>query len=143
MKAERIRILLAAALANAALAATLVVPASAQGDKPKVDPPGEVLEMSDHMTGSVGQTGEFPGKLICVRSKEALVPLTAEECGAKDRVYAIEMADDKAVRPVKAGNEEVERQMSDLLGKTVMVSGKFHSATGMVIASAVREKDPA
>lgn len=112
-------------------------------DSPKVEPPGgEVLDMSKHMSGSVGQTGQFPGKLVCLRSKETFAPLSASECAAGERVYALEMKDDQAMRPIQAGAPEVEQQLRDLLGKDVLVQGRFHNSTGMLIAASVQEKVP-
>jgi len=104
----------------------------------KVEPPGgEVLGMSQFYTGSVAQTGQFPGKLVCLRSDRAFVPANADDCDATRRVYALQMANDDALRPLVAGNQEVFDQMQSMLGRDVVVTGRYHTNTGMVIASAV------
>src|SRR4029079_694027 len=95
-----------------------------------VDPPGgENLEMNKHFTDRAGQVGDFPGKLVCLRSKESFVPLSAEDCASGERVYALQMESQRAMRPIKAGDEHVEQQLHELLGKTVMVSGRYESST--------------
>jgi hypothetical protein len=101
------------------LAATLAVAADPD-DQPKVQPPGgDNLEMSKHFSGSVGQTGEFPGRLVCLRSKESFVPLSAADCPAGDSIYALEMKGEKAIHPIKASAQGVEAQLHDLIGKPV------------------------
>lgn len=108
----------------------------------KIEPPGgEVLGMSQFYTGSVAQTGQFPGKLVCLRSDRGFVPASADDCDAAKRVYALQMADDDALRPLIAGNQEVFDQMQSLLGRDVVVTGRYHTNTGMVIASAVLPKE--
>jgi len=138
---KRVGILSAATFAAGIFAATLALGAEVTGDQPKVQPPGgENLEMSKHFTGSVGETGQFPGTLVCLRSKESFVPLSAEDCAGGERVYALEMKDDKAMHPIKAGGDEVETQLHQLLGKPVLVTGLFQSSTGLLIASSVQER---
>ena len=132
-------VLLAASLATA----TDPQSAAPSSDAPRVEPPGgEVLDMSKHMSGSVGQTGQFPGRIVCLRSKESFAPLSASECAAGERVYALEMKDEQAMRPIQAGAPEVESQLRDLLGKEVLVQGRFHNSTGMLIAASIQEKQP-
>lgn len=131
-----------AALLAALLVGSPAVAADAQGDRPAVDPPGgETLKMDQHMTGSVGETGEFPGRLVCLRSKDSFAPLSASECAAGARVYALEMKGESTMRPIQAGSPQVEAQLQDLLGKSVRVSGKFHNETNTVLASSVRLDD--
>lgn len=144
MKAfKRIRFASAGALSSVLLAASLAGAIEPQAGAPRVEPPGgEVLDMSKHMTGSVGQAGQFPGKIVCLRSKESFAPLSASECAAGERVYALEMKDEQAMRPIQAGAPEVENQLRDLLGKEVLVQGRFHNSTGMLIAASIQEKQP-
>lgn len=128
-----------AAVAAAMLATALLGTSTALAEEAKVAPPGgEVLQMDQHMTGSVGETGDFPGRLVCLRSKESFTPLTASECASGDRVYALEMKGEKAMRPIQAGSKEVEAQLRDMLGRNVRVQGRFHNETNTVIASSVR-----
>jgi hypothetical protein len=138
-ESRRFRIVSAGLLCSVLLVAS---PASAD-DPPKVPPPGgEVLEMNKHMTGSVGETGQFPGKLVCLRSKESFAPLSASECAAGERLYALEMKEGNAMRPIQAGAPGVESQLAGLLGKEVLVQGRFHNSTGMLIAASIEEKQP-
>lgn len=128
-----------AAAAAALFAATLAGAAPSPADEAKVAPPGgEVLQMQEHMTGSVAQTGDFPGRLVCLRSKESFAPLSASECASGDRVYALEMKGEKALRPIQAASPEVEAQLRDLLGRNVRVQGRFHNETNTVFAGSVR-----
>jgi hypothetical protein len=128
-----------AATAAALLTAAFVSTAPALADDPKVAPPGgEVLQMQEHMTGSVGQTGDFPGRLVCLRSKESFTPLSASECASGDRVYALEMKGEKSMRPIQAASPEVEAQLHDMIGRNVRIQGRFHNETNTVIAGSVR-----
>lgn len=125
-------------------AATLVGGTSAGAADPVVAPPGgEALQMQEHMTGSVGQVGEFPGRVVCLRSKTSFTPLSASECASGDSVYALEMKGDKAMRPIQAASREVETQLRDMLGRDVRIQGRFHNETNTVIAASVRPVDDA
>jgi hypothetical protein len=118
------------------------VPAAAEpsGDA-KVDPPGgDRLELPRHRTGTVGDAGQFPGKLVCLRSKEAFTPLSASECASGERVYALEVDGSDERHPIQAGSPEIEDQLRGLLGKEVVVQGKYQNATGMLTAASVRAR---
>lgn len=124
------------------LAATLLGGSPAFAEDAVVAPPGsEVLEMHDHMTGSVGQTGEFPGRIVCLRSRTSFTPLSASECASGDRVYALEMTGEKSLRPIQTASPEVETQLRDMLGRDVRIQGRFHNETNTVIAASVRPAD--
>lgn len=130
--------------ATALSAVVLLFGAPALADDAVVKPPGgEVLQMDDHMTGSVGETGDFPGRIVCLRSKESFTPLSASECDSGDRVYALEMKGEKSLRPIQAGSREVEAQLREFLGRDVRIQGKFHNETNTVIAASVRPADTA
>lgn len=131
-------------VATGLLCSVLLIASPARADEtPKVEPPGgEVLDMSKHVNGSVGQTGQFPGKIVCLRSKTEFAPLSASECAAGQRVYALEMKDESAMRPIQAGGADVENQLAGFLGKEVVVQGRFHNSTGMLIAASIEEKKP-
>lgn len=132
------------AVVAALFAASLLGGTLARAEDGVVAPPGgEVLEMRDHMSGSVGQMGEFPGRLVCLRSKESFAPLSASECASGDRVYALEMKGEKALRPIQAASPEVETQLRDMLGRDVRIQGRFHNETNTVIAASVRPADDA
>lgn len=128
------------AVAAAALCAAALVGASPSlADDTKVAPPGgEVLQMQEHMTGSVAQTGDFPGRLVCLRTKDSFTPLSASECASGDRVYALEMKGEKTMRPIQAGSKQVEAQLHDMVGRNVRIQGRFHNETNTVIAGSVR-----
>lgn len=130
--------------AAAMLAALLGAAMPAQADDPPVAPPGgETLKMNQHFTGSVGQTGDFAGRLVCLRSRESFTPLSASECAAGDRVYALEMKGEKSLRPLQAASPEVESQLRAMLGREVRVMGRFHNETNTVIVASVRPADGA
>lgn len=132
------------AIPAAMLAALLGAASPAQGDDPPVAPPGgETLKMDQHFTGSVGQMGDFPGRLVCLRSRESFTPLSASECASGDRVYALEMKGEKALRPLQAASSEVESQLRAMLGREVRVMGQFHNETNTVLVSSVRAADDA
>ncbi|MEW6270275.1 MAG: hypothetical protein AB1689_13370, partial [Thermodesulfobacteriota bacterium] len=128
------------AVCAALLLAAAVPPAAAadeREDVPPVKPPGgEVLEMSEFYSSSVAQTGEFPGKLVCLRSDRAYVPVAAEECSGK-RVFALAMERDNVTRPIIAGSDRVHSRLNELLGQEVRVTGRYDTNTGMLLASAI------
>ena len=99
----------------AAAAAALLAIATyrtASADDGKVAPPGgEMLQMNEHVTSSVAQMGDFPGRIVCLRSKESFTPLSASECASGDSVYALEMKGEKTMRPIQAASPEVKAQL--------------------------------
>jgi hypothetical protein len=130
--------------ATAFTAALLLVGTSALAEDAVVKPPGgEVLQMDDHMTGTVGEIGDFPGRFVCLRSKQSFTPLSASDCDSGERVYALEMKGEKSLRPIQAGSKAVEGQLREFLGRDVRIQGKFHNETNTVIASSVRPADSA
>jgi hypothetical protein len=141
MLRQRVHVLACATLASAMLCGPALAD-DAQPDHAKVAPPGgENAKLNDHFTGGVAQTGDFPGRLICLRSKESFVPLSAEDCGAAgSRIYALELKGEKSVYPIKAGGDPVEQQIHQLLGKPVVVTGRYESSTGILLASSIKER---
>jgi hypothetical protein len=130
--------------ATALSAVLLLLGTPALADDPVVKPPGgETLQMDDHMTGSVGETGDFPGRIVCLRSKQSFTPLSASECDSGERVYALEMKGEQSLRPIQAGSRAVEGQLREFLGRDVRIQGKFHNETNTVIAASVRPADGA
>ena len=129
----------------AAAAAALLAIATyrtASADDGKVAPPGgEMLQMNEHVTSSVAQMGDFPGRIVCLRSKESFTPLSASECASGDSVYALEMKGEKTMRPIQAASPEVKAQLHDMLGRNVRIQGRFHNGTNTVIAGSVRADD--
>jgi hypothetical protein len=129
----------------AAAAAALLAIATyrtASADDGKVAPPGgEMLQMNEHVTSSVAQMGDFPGRIVCLRSKESFTPLSASECASGDSVYALEMKGEKTMRPIQAASPEVKAQLHDMLGRNVRIQGRFHNETNTVIAGLVRADD--
>ena len=126
----------------AAAAAALLAIATyrtASADDGKVAPPGgEMLQMNEHVTSSVAQMGDFPGRIVCLRSKESFTPLSASECASGDSVYVLEMKGEKTMRPIQAASPEVKAQLHDMLGRNVRIQGRFHNETNTVIAGSVR-----
>lgn len=89
----------------------------------------------------MSQAGQFPGRLVCLRSGKAFVPATAQECEPTKRVFALEMQEDRAMRPLIAGNEQVHTETKDFLGKDVVVMGRYHTDTRLLIASGIEPKE--
>jgi hypothetical protein len=122
-----------------ALAGAPAGAADQPGGVPPVKPPGgEVLEMSEFYSGSVAQTGKFPGKIVCLRADRAFVPVSADECDSSKRVFALAMERDNVTRPLVAGSKGVHSQLEDLIGRDVVITGRYDNSTGVLLASAIR-----
>lgn len=106
-------------------------------------PGGQILELSEFYTSSVGHFGRFPGELVCLPSEKAFVSSAAEDCKEPGRVFALKVRPDSATRPLVAASERTEQQMHQLVGRRVIVDGRYHSSTGVLIASTVTAGDDA
>jgi len=134
----------------AALALVVVVGAAYAADDretipptdTKVKPPGgEGQQMYQFYAGNTpGDTGQFDGKIVCLRSDRKFTTAPAAECGSKNRIFALDMDDVGLTHPLLAGSEEVEEELQKNLGRDVTVQGRYYESTGMILAGAILPK---
>ncbi|HEY8516751.1 MAG TPA: hypothetical protein VIS07_14680 [Candidatus Binatia bacterium] len=141
------------AILPVALAATIAVGGLAWADddptaaSPPTDvttppPGGENHQMYQFYSGNTpGDTGSFDGKIVCLRSDRKFATAPSEECGDKNRIYALDLEDVDLTQPLLAGSEQVERQLRDNLGRDVTVQGRYYESTGMILAASVLPRD--
>jgi hypothetical protein len=99
-------------------------------------PGGESLKLDQYYGDAVSHIGEFPGKLVCVSTKQAFVPENATPCGP-DKVYALALQGSDLVVPVLASSEAAKTQFAKLLDHTVLVRGKHYPDKGFIAAASV------
>jgi hypothetical protein len=120
------------------VAASPALAASAQHREPKtILPSGHAMEMSRFYTGDVGSTGEFPGTLLCIRMTRDPIAAPTDKCDTKDHVYVLAMQG-SMVHPLLAGDPQTFKMLPRLVGKKVVVDGKYYESIGMVLAANIR-----
>jgi hypothetical protein len=138
-------VLCAAALALLAASATAradedrgTVPPTETDVKP---PGGEGQQMYQFYAGNTpGDTGQFDGKIVCLRADRKFTTAPAEECGSKNRIYALDLDDVDLTHPLLAGSERVEDELQQNLGRAVTVQGRYYESTGMILAGGILPK---
>jgi hypothetical protein len=114
--------------------------AAAQHREPKtILPSGHAMQMSKFYTGDVGATGEFRGKLLCMRMTRDPIAAPTDQCGKKDQVYVLAMHG-SMVHPLLAGDPQTLKMMPKLVGKDVLVEGRYYESVGMLVAGNIRPR---
>ncbi len=110
--------------------------------KTNVNPPGgDANEMYQFYSGNTpGDTGQFKGTIVCLRSDRSFATAPAEECGSKNPIFALDMDDVDLTHPLLAGGKEVEDDLHENLGREVTVQGQYYESTGMILAGAILPK---
>ncbi len=108
-----------------------------------ISPLGHGMQMSTFYTGEMGSTGEFPGRLLCFRTGRGFVPAPADRCAKKDHVYVLSMQHGSMVHPLLAGDPQTLKKLPTLIGKKVVVEGKYYESIGMVVAGSMRPRGQA
>jgi hypothetical protein len=128
--------------AGAALLTLLVTTpahaASAENRGPKtILPSGHAMHMSQFYTGTVGATGEFRGRLLCIRMTRDPIEAPTDRCDKKEHVYVLAMQG-SMVHPLLAGDPQTFKELPRLVGKKVVVEGRYYEDIGMVVAGNIR-----
>ena len=127
--------LLTLVAANPALATSPQQPAAKA-----LSPFGHAMQMSTFYTGEVGSTGEFPGTLLCLHTGREFIPAPVDQCAKKDHVYVLSMQDGSMVHPLLAGDRQTLKELPQLVGKKVVVDGKYYESIGMIVAGNIRTR---
>jgi hypothetical protein len=120
------------------VAASPALAAGPQRAAKALSPFGHALQMSTFYTGDVGSTGEFPGTLLCLHTGRQFIPAPVDECAKKDHVYVLSMQDGSMVHPLLAGDPQTLEKLPKLVGKKVVVDGKYYESIGMLVAGNIR-----
>jgi len=96
------------------------------------------MQMSTFYTADVGSSGEFPGTLLCFHTGHGFVPSPVSQCAEKRHVYVLSMRHGSMVHPLLAGDRQALEKLPKLVGKKVVVEGKYYESTGMLLAADIR-----
>jgi hypothetical protein len=133
--AARGGLVLAALLFAATTALAQSADAPAVADKAPPPPGGDV---TGFWGGQVGGSGNYRGRLVCLRNDQKFAIVgAAEECPSGRRVYALQRADGEATHPLLAADATMLQRFDELRGQDVNVEGKLYDATGMILVSAI------
>lgn len=127
------------------LMAALTVAGRSAGEDPtpaRANPAAGDLSVAKFYTGSVTQTGNFPGKLVCLRCDLAPGPGAGKQCAESGHRQALAAQEGGAIYPLIAGSDAVLAQInSDALhGKEVIVQGILYPSTGIIFVNRVDAK---
>ena len=141
MKA-RTQALAVATVAVLAFASAGPVPAGETGHQTDRPREGSTLSMSQFYTGSMEQTGSFPGKLICLRCDVSPSDHASAACKEDGHRHALSMKGGM-VHPLLPGTEEIAERINsnELHGKEVRVSGKHYPSIGFIFVSSIEQKE--
>ncbi len=107
---------------------------------PHTAPFGHAMEMSQYYsTTGWGSVGEFPGTVECADVRDFLAA-PVDQCAQKDHVYALSLQDGSMIYPLVAGDPQTLEKLPELVGKKVLVQGKYYESIGMIVAGAIRKR---
>lgn len=103
----------------------------------KPETASDTLSMTKFYIGVQGQTGVFPGKLVCLRCDLAKGQMA--QCAKEGHRHALSMDDGSMVHPLIAGSKELTDRINagELHGKEVDVRGIYYPSTGIIFVSSV------
>ncbi|MBI2963425.1 MAG: hypothetical protein HYY35_06700 [Deltaproteobacteria bacterium] len=98
--------------------------------------------MSSFYAGSIVRTGQFRGKLVCLRCDLKPGPEAMKQCEKEGHRHALSMDEGWMIHPLLAGTPEVADRINsaDLHGKEVVVFGRYYPSTGVIFAGTIEEK---
>jgi len=128
----RMRSILQHAALGAATVLVLGVAASA-GDAP------DALTDARFYSGSSGQLGVFPGKIVCLCCDFQSGSAAKEPCKEQHHKYGLKIPGDPTVHPLIPGDAQAMKQLSsaDLHGKQVSVTGNLFPGVGVILVAGV------
>jgi|SRR5581483_12078720 len=128
------------AIVMAALSVLAAAPIHAADEHTASRPPGgDTQSMARFYTGVLVKTGDFPGKLVCLRCDLKPGPGAMAQCEKEGHRHALSMDTDSMIHPLLAGNEDVLKQINsgELHDKRVTVHGVYYPATGAIFVDRV------
>jgi len=121
-------------LQHAALgAATVLILGVAAG---AADVP-DALTDARFYTGSSGNLGVFPGKIVCLCCDFQAGSSAKEPCKEQHHKYALKIPGDPTIHPLIPGDAQAMKQLSsaDLHGKQVSVNGNLFPGVGGILVA--------
>jgi len=119
-----------AALTLVAACATAPAPA------PSAVAPADPLTNARFYTGSLGNQGIFPGKLVCLRCD--LRPGSAAEakCAKEGHQFALEIPGDPTIHPLIPGDARALQQLNGAAhGADVTINGTLYPNLGVIVVA--------
>jgi hypothetical protein len=141
---KRIQKSVGAALAAAALLGFVTV-SSTWGEEEhsaEARSTGSTLSMARFYGGGGARTGDFPGRLVCLRCDLKPGPNAMSQCEKLGHHHALSMEMDAMIHPLLPGTEKTLKQINsgELHGKDVIVHGKYYANTGAILVDRIAEK---
>jgi len=113
-------------------------------DQPATAPEtgASLLATARFFTGSVGNGGHFPGKLVCLRCDINPSSESRAQCQKDGHRHALQIQGDPLLHPLLEVSDAVLKQVnSDTLhDKEVVVTGTYYPATGAILVSGIELK---
>ncbi|HVO24020.1 MAG TPA: hypothetical protein VMW56_10365 [Candidatus Margulisiibacteriota bacterium] len=127
-------------LSSVALAAATVVLVGtvriARGQP--ADVPPDALTDARFYTGSVGNQGVFPGKLICLRCDLRPGDAAKAQCAKDGHRFALEISGDPTIHPLIPGDANALKQLNAAPhGAEVSVNGTLFPSLGVILVGGV------
>jgi hypothetical protein len=127
-------------LSSAALAAATVVVVGLVGTaeaQPDGGPP-DALTDARFYTGSVGNQGVFPGKLVCLRCDLRPGEAAKAQCAKEGHRFALEISGDPTIHPLIPGDAAAMKQLKAAgHGSEVSVNGTLFPSLGVILVSSL------
>ncbi len=127
-------------LSGAALAAATVILVGVGGTaagQPAGGPP-DALSDARFYTGSVGNQGVFPGKLVCLRCDLRPGDAAKAQCAKDGHRFALEINGDPTIHPLIPGDAAALKQLNAAPhGAEVSVNGTLFPSLGVILVGSV------
>jgi hypothetical protein len=103
------------------------------------DVPPDALTDARFYTGSSGNQGVFPGKIVCLCCDFQTGSSPKVPCKEEHHKYGLKIAGDPTVHPLIPGDALAMKQLSsaDLHGKQVSVTGNLFPGVGVILVAGI------
>jgi hypothetical protein len=103
------------------------------------DVPPDALTDARFYTGSTGNLGVFPGKIVCLCCDFQTGNAAKEPCKEQHHKYGLKIPGDPTVHPLIPGDALVMKQLAsaDLHGKQVSVNGNLFPGVGVILVASI------
>ena len=132
----RVRSILSSAALAAVTVVTVGVVGTAQGQP--AGGPSDALTDARFYTGSVGNQGVFPGKLICLRCDLRPGDTAKAQCAKEGHRFALEISGDPTIHPLIPGDATALKQLNAAPhGSEVSVNGTLFPSLGIILVGSI------
>ena len=103
--------------------------------------PPDALTNARFYTGSLGNQGIFPGKLICLRCDLRPSDAARAQCAKEGHKFALEIPGDPTIHPLVPGDAAALKQLNAAQhGAEVTVNGTLYPSLGLIVVAGVTAK---